>query len=66
MFPGFEKDESKYIAEITSQFGFKNFTVVPKAEDFLKDVERLSWHQEEPFPSSSVYAQYKVFVLFIF
>jgi asparagine synthase (glutamine-hydrolysing) len=27
----------------------------------VNDFEKLCWHQEEPFPSSSIYAQYSVF-----
>ena len=30
---------------------------------FLKDFDKLCYHQEEPFPSSSIYAQYKVYEL---
>ena len=29
----------------------------------INDFEKLCYHQEEPFPSSSIYAQYKVFEL---
>ena len=29
----------------------------------IKDFEKLCYHQEEPFRSSSIYAQYKVFEL---
>ena len=29
----------------------------------IKDFEKLCYYQEEPFPSSSIYAQYKVFEL---
>lgn len=63
VFPGFEKDEEKYIKEVVSQFSFENYTVTPTAEGLLKDFEKLCYHQEEPFPSSSIYAQYKVFEL---
>ena len=31
--------------------------------NLIEDFEKLAWHQEEPFPSSSIYAQYKVFEL---
>ncbi|RYG53083.1 MAG: asparagine synthase (glutamine-hydrolyzing) [Chitinophagaceae bacterium] len=63
VFPGFAKDESKYINELTSQLHLPNFSVQPSHEEFIKNIEKLAWHQEEPFPSSSVYAQYKVFEL---
>ena len=63
VFPGFEKDEAKYIRTVADQFRFQSFTVTPSADDLIKDFEKLCYHQEEPFSSSSVYAQYKVFEL---
>ena len=63
IFPGFEKDEQKYIRQVSAQFKIENFTVTPTADTLLKDFEKLCYHQEEPFPSASIYAQYKVFEL---
>lgn len=63
VFPGFERDESKQIAEITKQFNIDNYKVTPGANDFIDDFEKLIYHQEEPFQSSSIYAQYKVYEL---
>lgn len=63
VFPGFEKDESPFIQEVTNRYGLKNFTVNPAPSQLLDDFEKLCYHQEEPFSSSSIYAQYKVFEL---
>ncbi|MFT3909813.1 MAG: asparagine synthase (glutamine-hydrolyzing) [Ferruginibacter sp.] len=63
VFPGFENDESSYIEQIANRFNVESFTTVPSAIQLIEDFEKLSWHQEEPFPSSSIYAQYKVFEL---
>ncbi len=63
IFPGFEKDESRYIKEVTARFGFDNYTVEPDAAGLVRDFEKMCYHQEEPFPSSSIYAQYKVYEL---
>ncbi len=63
VFPGFEKDESKYIKLVTEQFQLQNFQVTPTAENLAHDFEKLCFYQDEPFPSSSIYAQYKVFEL---
>ena len=63
VFPGYEKDESAYIRQVAKKFHFENHTVTPTAEGLLKDFDKLCYHQEEPFPSSSIYAQYKVFEL---
>jgi asparagine synthase (glutamine-hydrolysing) len=62
-FPNFEKDESKYINDVKNQFNLKSFTVTPTAEGFITDFEKLCYHQEEPFGSASIYAQFKVFEL---
>lgn len=63
VFPGFEKNEQKYIRQINRNFAFDGYNVTPTALGLIDDFIKLSWHQEEPFPSSSIYAQYKVFEL---
>lgn len=63
VFPGFAKDESKYIQLVNQKFGIKNFTVTPASEDFIRDFDKLLHFQEEPFQSASIYAQYKVYEL---
>ncbi len=63
VFPGFEKDESKYIDLVTKHLGTESFRAQPTAAELIKDFERLCYHQEEPFQSAGIYAQYKVFEL---
>ncbi len=63
VFPGFEKDESAYISLVTGQFGLKNIRTEPRAEDLAAQWQRLFYHQEEPFDSASLFAQFKVFEL---
>jgi asparagine synthase (glutamine-hydrolysing) len=63
IFPGFEKDESPFIELVAGKFGMDNHQVIPDAEDMIDQFEKLCYYQEEPFGSSSVYAQYKVFQL---
>jgi asparagine synthase (glutamine-hydrolysing) len=71
VFPGFEKDESKYIDAVTEYLSAKktpggqiqNHFVQPSALGLIKDFEKLCYYQEEPFPSGSIYAQFKVFEL---
>lgn len=63
VFPGFENDESKYIEQVSNAFSAESFTTIPSGLQLIDDFEKLLWHQEEPFPSSSIYAQYKVFEL---
>lgn len=63
VFPGFAKDESEHIHTVTKELKIQNYTVTPSAGDLIADFQKLCWHQEEPFPSSSIYAQYKVYEL---
>jgi asparagine synthase (glutamine-hydrolysing) len=63
LFPGFEKDESPFVGLITRHFPVDNFSVTPKADDLIRDFEKINYHQEEPFLSSGIYAQFKVFEL---
>jgi asparagine synthase (glutamine-hydrolysing) len=63
IFPGFEKDESAYIRQLTQQFPIDNYPVTPTADELVRDLERLVYHQEEPFLSSSIYAQFRVYGL---
>ncbi len=63
VFPGYDKDESKYINLISKELNIQNNKIEPTADGFIKDFEKICYHQEEPFQSSSIYAQYKVFDL---
>ncbi len=63
VFPGFEKDESKYIELLTGKLAIENYQTKPSADDFINTFETICHYQEEPFGSSSIYAQYKVFEL---
>ncbi|HEX7846150.1 MAG TPA: asparagine synthase (glutamine-hydrolyzing) [Chitinophagaceae bacterium] len=62
-FPGFIKDETLYALKVADSFSLKRETVAVTAEDMLTDWDKLCFHQEEPFGSASVYAQFKVFEL---
>lgn len=63
IFPGFEKNELKYVQAIVSKFNLINYTVTPSSNELITDFEKLFYYQEEPFQSSSIYAQYKVYEL---
>ncbi len=63
-FPSFERDESEFIDAVVEKLGkIKPFSVIPSGEELMSDFEKLVAHQEEPFQSSSIYAQYRVFQL---
>ena len=60
IFPGFAKDEKKYIDYVIESTNvIPNFTT-PDEDGIIKDFEKLIWHQEEPFGTASIYAQYCV------
>jgi asparagine synthase (glutamine-hydrolysing) len=63
VFPGFDKDESAHIQLATAINKAENYQVTPSAETLLNNLETISYHQEEPFQSASIIAQYSVFEL---
>ncbi len=63
VFPGFNKDESVYINELKQQFALNCFFTTPDVAGFIREFEKMLFHQEQPISSASVYAQYKVFEL---
>ncbi len=63
VFPGFKNDESSFIDLVTKDLNIQNHRVTPTAHDLINDFEKLCYHQEEPFSSSGIFAQYKVFEL---
>ena len=62
-FPGFEKDETAIAKQVADTFQLQHHLVTPTAETLFNDMQQLIWQQEEPFQSSSIYAQYKVYEL---
>jgi asparagine synthase (glutamine-hydrolysing) len=63
IFPGFDKDESAFAAQVAKQFNLQPHTVEITVDDFVNDWEKFLYYQEEPFATASAYAQYKVFEL---
>jgi len=62
-FPGFDKDEEQQAALVAGRFGLQQHTVACTAEKMLADWDRICYHQEEPFGSASIAAQFDVFEL---
>ncbi|MFN9112192.1 MAG: asparagine synthase (glutamine-hydrolyzing), partial [Bacteroidota bacterium] len=63
IFPGYEKNEKSFAEGVSTQFGLHQHTVEPTMEGLLNDWDKLCYHQEQPFGSASVYAQFKVMEL---
>jgi asparagine synthase (glutamine-hydrolysing) len=54
-------DERPYIQQVIEHTGAESNQVFPQGGGGLwEDLERLVWHQEEPFGSTSIYSQWSV------
>jgi asparagine synthase (glutamine-hydrolysing) len=63
VFPGFAKDESRYMQMVINQTNVKPYFVTPDDESMIRNLDKLFFHQEEPFISASIYVQYCVMQL---
>ena len=53
-------DERKYIESIIQYTGAESHYVFPSGEKLWQEINDLIWYQEEPFGSTSIYAQWNV------
>jgi len=58
-----EANELEYMRAVIEKTGVAAHFVSPTAEDLERDLEQLVWQQEEPFGSTSIFAQWSVFKL---
>jgi len=58
IFPGTSKDESFFVKEITDYTGVLNRSISPDVDDLLSEMNRFTWHQEEPNNGSSYLAAF--------
>jgi asparagine synthase (glutamine-hydrolysing) len=58
-----EANELEYMEEVIQATGVQAHFVYPQPEKLLRDLDRMIWHQEEPFGSTSLFAQWSVFEL---
>jgi asparagine synthase (glutamine-hydrolysing) len=56
-----EYDEQAYINEVIQKTGVIPHRVYPRVDDLLNYLDRIIWHQDEPFVSTSIFAQWEVF-----
>lgn len=59
-FPGFAKDEGKFMQIVIDRTRVDPHFVFPDEKGLYEDFETLCVHQEEPFGSASIYAQFCV------
>jgi asparagine synthase (glutamine-hydrolysing) len=61
--PGHPKDESPYIDRLINHFNVDAQKKAVTGKDLLNDLQKVICSQDEPFTSTSMYAQWKVFEL---
>jgi len=54
-------DESGYARSMCEWVGGLGFEVEPRVEGLWDNLDRIVWHQDEPFGSTSIFAQWLVF-----
>jgi len=56
-------NERKWIDIVVKKTGVDAYYVDPSLDNLFKESELITWHQDEPFGSTSIYAQWNVFKL---
>lgn len=54
-------DERRYMQSVVELTGVDAHYVEPTVGGLFTELDRLTWHQDEPFGSTSIYAQWNVF-----
>lgn len=54
-------DEQEYIDEVVRQTSVISHKVFPKGDNLFEQLDEIIWHMDEPFGSTSIYAQWNVF-----
>lgn len=56
-------DEREFIEEVVRHTGVSAHYVYPRLDELFAVNDRMTWHHDEPFGSTSIYAQWQVFGL---
>lgn len=54
-------DEQDYIDEVVRRSNIKSYKVFPHLADLFDELDQLVWHQDQPFGSTSIFAQWNVY-----
>lgn len=54
-------DERDYIEKVVAATGVESHYCFPSADDLFAHLDEMIWHQDEPFGSTSIFAQWTVF-----
>ena len=53
-------DERHFIEYVADKTGVEKEYIFPDSDDLIRDIEKLVYYQEEPFTSTSIYAQWSI------
>jgi asparagine synthase (glutamine-hydrolysing) len=60
-FPGLDIDETPYVKKLSEKYPrIRSFSCYPNVNDFWDFFDKITWHQDFPFNSTSIYAQWEV------
>lgn len=62
-FKDFSKDEGFYMDRVISKTKAEAFFTWPDENEFINELDKIFYHQEEPFGSTSIFAQWSVMKL---
>lgn len=54
-------DEQEYIDEVVHECDVRCHKIYPDGNSLFQEVDKIIWHMDEPFGSTSIYAQWNVF-----
>ncbi|MDA1354291.1 MAG: asparagine synthase (glutamine-hydrolyzing) [bacterium] len=54
-------DEQEFVNALAKRYPIKTHRIFPSLRDFLNDLDEVIWHQDQPFTTSSISAQWHVF-----
>ncbi|MCH7718682.1 MAG: asparagine synthase (glutamine-hydrolyzing) [Chloroflexi bacterium] len=60
LFPGEVNDETAYIDRLTADVEVEKHSIYPRSGDLWPELERIVYHQDEPFVSTGIFAQWEV------
>lgn len=60
-FEGTDVDETHYADLVASSAGARSHAARPRPEDVMSEAKEIVWHQDEPYGSTSIHAQWHVF-----
>ncbi len=63
VYGNYKADESKWIDIVAKETGVRSLKVIPDSKGLGRDLETLAYVHDEPFDSTSTYAQYRVMKL---